>query len=99
MNMIPPPTVINNDHRQYGVVSGIVVLASLASAFTLLRLHYRYTSRAIGHDDYAIIPAFVGRNPEGSMLNAHEIRSCTWDGRSWPFMLISTLAWVSPYGR
>jgi hypothetical protein len=58
--MIPPPTVVNNNHRHYGVVAGIIVLASVATVFTLLRLRCRYMSRAIGYDDYAIIPALVG---------------------------------------
>jgi hypothetical protein len=60
MTLIPPPTVVNNDGRPYGVVAGIVVLGSVSSAFTLLRLWYRYTCRTFGPDDYAIIPALVG---------------------------------------
>ena len=87
MSMIPPPTVVNNAHRQYGVVAGIVVLASVASAFTLLRLRYRYTSRALGYDDYAIIPAFVGAGDgRGEVQRADGDRLCIWGGRLWRCM-------------
>ncbi|KAF2744283.1 hypothetical protein M011DRAFT_195601 [Sporormia fimetaria CBS 119925] len=56
---IPPPTVINNENRDYGVVVGLVILGAVSTFFTLLRLWYRARLRAIGPDDYAIIPALV----------------------------------------
>lgn len=70
MSMIPPPTVINNDHREYGVVAGIVILGSVSSIFTILRLWYRYTCKTFGYEDYAIVPAFVSRHRVSLRLNA-----------------------------
>lgn len=75
--MIPPPTVVNNQNRHYGVVAGIVLLGFLSIALTLLRLRCRYVSRAIGYDDYAIIPALVGCMHPNPMVYAHNTSSST----------------------
>ena len=64
MSMIPPPTVVNNEHRDYGVVVGLLVLGSISSIFTLLRLWYRVSCRTFGYEDYAVIPAFVSKKQE-----------------------------------
>jgi hypothetical protein len=84
--MIPPPTVVNNQNRHYGVVAGIAVLSFVSIALTLLRLRCRYVSRTIGYDDYAIIPALVSCTRPSPMIYAHNTSSCTQDGQPWLFM-------------
>jgi hypothetical protein len=58
-NLLPPPTAINDEHKAYNIVAGIIVLGVVSTSLTLLRLWYRYSSRNFGADDYAIIPALV----------------------------------------
>ncbi|KAF2688558.1 hypothetical protein K458DRAFT_359326 [Lentithecium fluviatile CBS 122367] len=55
--MIPPPTVINNQHKKYGVATGVIVLGTISTLFTVVRLWYRAICRTFGPDDIAIIPA------------------------------------------
>ena len=57
--LLPPPTVINDTHKVYSIAIWCIFLCILASTCVLLRIWYRYQTRAFGIDDWAIVPALV----------------------------------------
>ncbi len=56
---IPPPTVVDDTHKKYGVTVGLLILGIVSTLFSLSRLWCRASMRAFGLDDYATIPALV----------------------------------------
>lgn len=57
--LIPPPTEINDAHKVYSVAIACAVMGALAASTCILRLVYRFRSKAMGIDDYFTIPALV----------------------------------------
>ncbi|KAI1113088.1 hypothetical protein F5Y14DRAFT_462790 [Nemania sp. NC0429] len=55
--LIPIPTEVNDTHRVYSIAIACILLAVLAVAICFLRLVHRFRRRALGPDDYALIPA------------------------------------------
>ena len=60
-NLLPPPTEINNTHKVYSIAAWCIVLGLIASLCVLWRLGVRISTRQLGADDYAVIPALVSR--------------------------------------
>lgn len=58
-SLIPPPTAINDSHKDYSVTIAIIVLGIITCLTILARLAQRWKTSTIGIDDYAIIPAMV----------------------------------------
>lgn len=57
--LIPPPTAVNNTHRDTSIASAIIVLGILTTLIVFARLVQRHMSKNLGPDDYAIVPAVV----------------------------------------
>ncbi|KAK8110339.1 uncharacterized protein PG998_006796 [Apiospora kogelbergensis] len=57
--LIPPPTEINDAHKNYTFGATTAMMGSIGTVCVLVRLSIRYRSRSFGPDDYAIIPATV----------------------------------------
>jgi hypothetical protein len=75
--MIPPPTIVNDEHKQYGIAIGIIVLSAIATVVTGLRLWYRASRQTFGADDIAIVPALVSRATSVAVLCSDSSSSCT----------------------
>ncbi|KAI1208144.1 uncharacterized protein F4807DRAFT_431756 [Annulohypoxylon truncatum] len=58
-DLIPPPTEINNAHKKYSIAIASIVMGILTTLVALVRLTTRFSSRTLGPDDYAIIPAII----------------------------------------
>ena len=58
-DLIPPPTEINDSHKNYAFGIACIVMGILGTLSILGRLVIRYHFRSFGADDYAIIPAMV----------------------------------------
>jgi hypothetical protein len=61
--LIPPPLEIIDTHRDDSVGIAIIVLGIVATLSVVARLGERVSSKNIGADDYAIVPAVVRRIP------------------------------------
>ncbi|CAG8951240.1 hypothetical protein HYFRA_00007988 [Hymenoscyphus fraxineus] len=57
--LIPPPTELNDTHKEYSVAITIIILSLLTSLAVLARLGQRWSTRTIGLDDYAILFALI----------------------------------------
>lgn len=57
--LIPPPTVINDENKVYSIAAACIFLGILASLFALTRLVGRIWCRNFGLDDYAAAVALV----------------------------------------
>ena len=58
-SLLPPPREINDTHKVYSIAAWCIVLGLVASLCVLWRLGLRISTRALGADDYAVIPALV----------------------------------------
>ncbi|KAL7625720.1 hypothetical protein AAE478_004943 [Parahypoxylon ruwenzoriense] len=56
-DLIPPPSVVNDTHKQYSIAVASIVLGITTTFIAFARLGTRFASRTFGADDYAIIPA------------------------------------------
>ncbi|KAI1173281.1 hypothetical protein F4777DRAFT_558322 [Nemania sp. FL0916] len=58
-SLIPPPTEINNSHKDVTVAALCIVLGIIGSLSVIARLIYRFGSKNQGAEDYIIIPALI----------------------------------------
>ena len=58
-SLLPPPTEVNDTHKVYSIAAWCIVLGLVTGICVLWRLAVRINARALGADDYAIIPALV----------------------------------------
>jgi len=58
-SLIPPPAEINDTHKDYSIAITIIVLGIITSLLVFARLAQRFVSKAVGADDYAMIPSLV----------------------------------------
>lgn len=58
-DLIPPPSHIDNAHRDTSIAAAIIVLGIIATISVVARLGQRYATRNLGPDDYAMLPALV----------------------------------------
>ncbi|KAI0006672.1 hypothetical protein F4779DRAFT_595391 [Xylariaceae sp. FL0662B] len=58
-DLIPPPTVVNDTHKVYSIAVASIVLGIITTLIVFVRLGTRLTTKTLGPDDYAIIPATV----------------------------------------
>ncbi|KAI2769590.1 hypothetical protein F4815DRAFT_489605 [Daldinia loculata] len=58
-NLISPPTTVNDTHKVYSIAVSSIVLGIITTLVVFIRLGTRFTSKTLGPDDYAIIPATV----------------------------------------
>ncbi|XXG98988.1 hypothetical protein Hte_005321 [Hypoxylon texense] len=58
-DLIPPPTTINDTHKNIIIPAWCIVMGIIASITVLARLAYRKMTKNLGIDDFAIIPALI----------------------------------------
>jgi hypothetical protein len=61
--LIPPPATIDDTHKVYSIAIACVVLGSVTTLTCATRLMHRFRERALGPDDYAVVPALVCLTP------------------------------------
>ncbi|KAI1466787.1 uncharacterized protein F4812DRAFT_65970 [Daldinia caldariorum] len=71
-DLIPPPTTINNTHKVYRIAIVCIVLGVISSAAVVARLGQRWRTKALGAEDYAMVPAimlFIGWTSLAAYMN------------------------------
>ncbi|KAI8632914.1 hypothetical protein F5Y19DRAFT_419466 [Xylariaceae sp. FL1651] len=58
-SLIPPPTEINNSHKDVTIAVLCIILGIIGSLSVIARLTYRFGAKNQGADDYLIIPALI----------------------------------------
>ncbi|KUJ09021.1 uncharacterized protein LY89DRAFT_741320 [Mollisia scopiformis] len=103
-NLIPIPLEIDNNHKDYSIAIAIIVLGIVASLVVFVRLAYRYSTKRLGIDDYAMIPAvmfYIAWTAMAAYFNLHSgigkpIEEITYGEFIIFFKGIFVAAWMYP---